>query len=211
MDIFPLILYAAVFGLLAYLSGSLTPSIWITRRVKGVDVRDAGSGHATTTNTIRQAGFGPGALVFIVDVAKGFLPVWLALRFAPPQVEWLIPLTAGLAVIGHCWPVFAGFRGGMGLATAFGGLLAVAPLSALVGLGLMIALLLLIRHGARATVALGVLLAPTLWLFGFRGVVLWIAICDGAIIAFRFLIDWNRKYKELWLDRDKPSGDGKPV
>ena len=119
------ILSAIAFAILGYLSGSLTPSIWITRLLKGVDVRDGGSGHATTTNTIRQAGFGPGAIVLILDIAKGFLPTWLALRYAP--AEWIIPLTAGLAVVGHCWPLFAGFRGGMGLATAGGGLLAVHP------------------------------------------------------------------------------------
>lgn len=71
------------FCLLGYLSGSLPFALWITRLVKGVDVRQAGSGHATTTNTIRQAGFGAGALVFVLDTAKGFLPTWLALHFAP--------------------------------------------------------------------------------------------------------------------------------
>jgi glycerol-3-phosphate acyltransferase PlsY len=124
------LLYAIAFGLLGYLSGSLPFSIWITRLVKGVDVRDAGSGHATTTNTIRQAGFLPGALVFVLDVAKGFAPTWLALHYAP--VGWIAPLTAALAVIGHCWPVFAGFRGGMGLATANGGMMAAAALAILI-------------------------------------------------------------------------------
>ena len=76
-----MLLYLLGFGLLGYLSGSLPFSIWITRLVKGVDVRDSGSGHATTTNTLRQAGFGPGALVFILDVAKGFIPVWLAWHY----------------------------------------------------------------------------------------------------------------------------------
>ena len=122
---------ALIFALLGYLSGSLTPSIWITRLVKGVDVRDAGSGHATTTNTIRQAGFGWGALVLIIDIAKGFLPTWLALTYAPTL--WIAPLTAGAAVVGHCWPVFAQFRGGMGLACAGGSLLAAEPLAMLVG------------------------------------------------------------------------------
>lgn len=205
MSMLASIFYALGFGLLGYLFGSLTPSIWITRLVKGVDVRASGSGHATTTNTIRQAGFGPGALVFIMDVAKGFLPTWLALRYAPADAIWLIvPLTAGLAVVGHCWPVFAGFRGGMGLATAGGGLLAVQPLGFLIGLGILVTLVLLIHHSARATVATGILLAPVLWLCGLRGVILWVGICDGLVIAFRFLIDWNRKYRELWLDREKP-------
>jgi glycerol-3-phosphate acyltransferase PlsY len=204
MFIFTSIIYALEFGLLGYLSGSLTPSIWITRLVKGVDVRDAGSGHATTTNTIRQAGFGPGALVFILDVAKGFLPTWLALRFAPADAAWIIPLTAGLAVVGHCWPIFAGFRGGMGLATAGGGLLAVQILGDVVLVGILVTLLLLTRHGARASVATGLLLTPVMWLCGLRGLVLLVGVCDGLVIAFRFLIDWNRKYRELWLDRQKP-------
>ncbi len=195
------ILYAIGFGLLGYISGSLPFAIWITRLVRGVDVREAGSGHATTTNTIRQAGFLPGALVFVLDVAKGFGPTWLALHYSP--AAWIAPLTAALAVIGHCWPVFAGFRGGMGLATANGGMMAAAPLAILITYGLLIALTLLIRHSARASVITGILFAPLLWLTGLRGPVLWIGAAVGVVIAFRFLIDWNRKYRELWLDREK--------
>jgi glycerol-3-phosphate acyltransferase PlsY len=196
------ILSTLAFLLIGYLSGSLTPSIWITRLVKGVDVRESGSGHATTTNTIRQAGFGWGALVLLVDIAKGFLPTWLALQFAP--ASWIVPLTAGAAVIGHCWPVFAGFRGGMGLACAGGSLLAASPLAMLIGLAILIMLLLTIRHGARASVFTGVLMAPVFWLLGQRGIEIWIAIVVGVVIALRFLIDWNRQYRELWLDREKP-------
>jgi glycerol-3-phosphate acyltransferase PlsY len=190
------------FPLLGYLSGSLTPSIWITRLVKGVDVREAGSGHATTTNTIRQAGFGWGALVLVADIAKGFLPTWLALQFAPAL--WIVPLTSGAAVIGHCWPLFAGFRGGMGLACAGGSLLAAEPLSMLVGLGILITLLLTIRHAARASVFTAILMASVFWLLGLRSTEFWIAIAVGVVIALRFLIDWNRQYRELWLDREKP-------
>jgi len=204
MDLYTIIFYAAGFGLFGYLAGSLTPSIWITRLVKGVDVRDGGSGHATTTNTIRQAGFGPGALVFILDVTKGFLPTWLALRYASDP-WWIVPLTALLTVAGHCWPLFAGFRGGMGLATAGGGVLAVQPLGFLVGLALLIILVLIVRHSARASVATGLLLAPAFWLVGMRGTVVWIGVGVGLVIAFRFLIDWNRHYREFWLDREKPS------
>jgi len=164
-------------------------------------VRDAGSGHATTTNTIRQAGFVPGALVFMLDVAKGFLPTWLALHYAP--AAWIAPLTAALAVIGHCWPVFARFRGGMGLATANGGMMAAAPLAILIGYGIILVLTLILRHSARASVIAGILFAPVLWLIGLRGPVIWIAVAVGLVVAYRFLIDWNRKYRELWLDREK--------
>jgi glycerol-3-phosphate acyltransferase PlsY len=198
---FTIVLYTLGFCILGYLSGSLPFAIWITRMVKGVDVRDAGSGHATSTNTIRQAGFLPGALVFVLDVAKGFLPTWLALHYAP--AAWIIPLTAAMAVIGHCWPLFAGFRGGMGLATANGGMIAAAPIAILICYGLLIALTLMIRHSARASVIAGVLFAPVLWLVGLRGAVIWIAVCVGVVITFRFLIDWNRQYREIWLDREK--------
>ncbi len=117
-----------LFPVLGYFFGSLPFSIWITRYVKGVDVRDSGSGHATTTNTIRQAGFGWGALVLALDIAKGFIPTYLALNQNVPP--YIIVLTASFAVIGHCWTVFAQFRGGMGLATAGGTFLAVNLLAA---------------------------------------------------------------------------------
>ena len=198
-----LILYTIGFALLGYLSGSLPFAVWITRLVKGVDVRDAGSGHATTTNTIRQAGFLPGAAVFVLDVSKGLAPTWLALHFAP--AVWIVPLTAASAVIGHCWPVFAGFRGGMGLAPANGGMMAAFPFAILICYALLGLLTLILRHSARASVLSGLLFAPLLWLVGLRGTVLWIAAAVGLVVAFRFLIDWNRKYRELWLDREKKS------
>ncbi|MCB0101359.1 MAG: glycerol-3-phosphate acyltransferase [Anaerolineales bacterium] len=194
-----------LFPILGYLFGSLTFSIWVTRFVKNVDVRDAGSGHATTTNTIRQAGFGWGALVLILDIAKGFFPVYLAVRFSGET--WVVALTAAFAVVGHCWPLFAQFRGGMGLATAGGGILAVAPLAFLVCLGLLILLTLTMRHSARASVVAGILFAPVLWLLNFRGDILWLTFGAGLVIAFRFLIDWNRKYRELWLDREKKAAE----
>lgn len=198
-----LIGYSLGFILLGYLSGSLTPSIWITRLIKGVDVRDAGSGHATTTNTIRQAGFGWGTLVLLIDIGKGSLPTWLALTYAP--AIWIVPLTAGAVVVGHCWPLFAGFRGGMGLASAGGSLLAATPFAFLAGLGILVTLVLVIKHSARASVFTGIAMAPAFWILGLRGIEFWIAISVGVVIAFRFLIDWNRQYRELWLDREKPA------
>jgi acyl phosphate:glycerol-3-phosphate acyltransferase len=195
------VLYALGFGVMGYLCGSLPFAIWVTRLVKGVDVRDYGSHHATTTNTIRQAGFLPGALVFLLDVGKGFLPTWLALHYAP--AVWIAALTGALVVVGHCWPVFAGFRGGMGMASANGAMMAAFPFAILICYGLIVAFLLILRHAARASVIAGVLITPVLWLLGLRGPVIWIAAAVGMIIAIRFLSDWNRKYRELWLDRDK--------
>jgi glycerol-3-phosphate acyltransferase PlsY len=191
-----------LFPLLGYLSGSLPFSVWVTRLAKGIDVREAGSGHATTTNTIRQAGFGWGALVAILDVVKGFIPTFLAFQYS--NETWVVVLTAALGVVGHCWPLFAKFRGGMGLAPFAGALFVVNWLSVFIGLGLLLALLFTLRHGARASVLTGILIAPLFWLLNLRGLEFWIALACGLVIAYRFLIDWNRKYRELWLDREKP-------
>jgi glycerol-3-phosphate acyltransferase PlsY len=232
-----------LFPILGYLSGSLPFAVWITRLARGIDVRAAGSGHATTTNTLRQAGFGWGAVVLVLDLAKGFVPIWLALQVMPDNIllaarevislgepggyialpgtgalgpmapgdvvsfglhstlPWLIPLTAACIVMGHCWPLFASFRGGMGLACLGGVLLALDPIVFPVALALLLALLFTLRHSARAASITGILLAPLLWLIGRGDQTVWAAASAGLVITLRFLIDWNRKYRELWLDR----------
>lgn len=186
-----------------YLLGSVPTSVWVTRRVKGIDVRDAGSGHATTTNTIRQAGWPAGLLVFVVDVAKGFLPTFVALQLSPSP--WLAAITALGAVSGHCWPIWAGFRGGMGLATAGGAFFAVSPLGFLIGFGVLVALVLVIHHSARASMLTGVTLPLIYWAAGFKPMLIWVSAAVGFVLAIRFASDWRRKYRELWLDRDKNS------
>ncbi len=193
--------------LLAYLSGSLPFGLWITRLIKRVDIRDGGSGHITTTNTIRQAGWLPGALVLVLDVAKGFLPVYLALRFEQPA--WAVAIAAALVVAGHCWPVFAQFRGGMGLAGTGGIFLAISWQGFLVGFGILIFFVLVIRHAARGTFVASLVIPPVIWLLFSTTTILWVAIATSTVVAIRFTIDWNRKYRELWLDRERPgTGNG---
>ncbi len=190
---------ALFFPILAYLLGSLSLALWIGRRLRGVDLRMAGSGHATTTNTIRQVGWAAGVLVFLFDVAKGFLPTWLAAGNGMPA--WVIALTAAAGVAGHCWPIYYHFRGGMGLATAGGAYLAASPLALLIGLAVLIASVLLTRHGARGSLIASLVTPGLLWLLGFPAVVLWIGLLAGLVTALRFTSDWRRTYRELWLDR----------
>lgn len=193
----------------AYLVGSISFAYWLGRLVKGVDVRKQGSSHATTTNTIRTAGWATGLPVLLLDIAKGYLPVYLAVQLGFPT--WATVLTAAAVVLGHCYPLWSGFKGGMGLATTAGCILVVEPLAMPIGLALLIALTLGLRHGARASVITGVLLAPVYSLFGFQGLLLWMTGVLGLIIAGRFLIDWRREYRELWLDREveeETSGNG---
>ena len=190
-----------LFPLSGYLIGSLPFALWITRWVKGIDVRDGGSGHVTTTNTIRQAGWLPGIAVLILDIGKGFIPTYLAYNFGHSDI--LVVLTAMLAVIGHCWPIFAQFRGGMGLATTAGSYLAVFPFAFVVGLGVLVALVLIIRHSARATFFAAFLIPVAFWALGMRDLILYVSIGTGIVVAVRFTIDWNREYRELWLDREQ--------
>lgn len=185
-----------------YLAGSLPFSIWVTKFVKNVDVRDSGSGHATTTNTVRQAGFLAGFVVLILDIAKGYLPTLLAIKYGP---EWAVVATAMAAVVGHCWPVFAQFRGGMGLAAAGGTLIAIMPISFLVSLGLLILLALVIKHSARAAMVFAICLPFILYFLGGNLNQIILGIMVGFVLLIRFYSDFNRKYSELWLDRDKPT------
>jgi glycerol-3-phosphate acyltransferase PlsY len=188
-----------VIPLLGYFSGSLPFALWITHLVRGVDVRDGGSGHVTTTNTIRQAGWAAGVAVFLLDFSKGLLPTYLSARFG--LEAWQVGLTAALAVIGHCWPIFAGFRGG--LATGAGSLFAVSPLGMLVALGVLLFFVLVLHHAARGSAITGLLTAPVFWTLGWRGLEFWVALLAGVMIFIRFLDDWRREYRELWLDREK--------
>ena len=67
---------------------------------------------------------------------------------------------------------------------------------------LLILLVLVVRHSARASVFTGILAAPVLWLLDIRDVSFWVVAAAGLVIAVRFLVDWNRQYRELWLDRE---------
>ncbi len=195
-----ILLEAFGFGILGYLCGSLSFAVWVTRLAKGVDVRQAGSGHATATNTMRTAGWGAFLVVLILDISKGFIPTWIAVNLS--STDWMVGLTAMFVVAGHCWPIFAGFKGGMGLAAAGGTILSLSPLAFLIGLGVLIVLTLLLKHSARAAVFLGMSL-PLIYLgLGWRGDLIWGAFGVGSVITVRFLSDWNRQYRELWLDRE---------
>lgn len=189
--------------ILGYLTGSLPFGLWITYLFVRKDIRSGGSGHVTTTNTIRMAGWGPGMIVFLLDLAKGFLPTFLALSFGLPW--WAVALTSALTVAGHCWPLFAGFRGGMGLACAGGAMLAASWLGFLIAVGVLIAAVLILRHAARGSLLTGLLGPPVLWLVGLRDVTFWIGLSIGVVLAARFTVDWRRKYRELWLDRGQPA------
>jgi len=134
--------------ILAYLLGSIPTAVWVGKYFHGVDVRERGSGNAGATNTIRVLGWKTGIPVLIVDLAKGWLAAMLPLflKLAPPDSALLINLqiiTGLTAIVGHIFPVFAGFRGGKGVATVFGTLLALQPILTISCFGIFLVVLLI--------------------------------------------------------------------
>ena len=113
--------------LVAYLLGSISGSL-LLGKLRGVDIRTVGSGNAGGTNALRTQGFKFALGTLLVDVGKGALVAWLAWRYLPAGMSpvWLYGCVVA-AVIGHCWPLFHGFRGGKGAATLVGGLAVVWP------------------------------------------------------------------------------------
>ena len=130
--------------LVGYLLGSLPFGLMAGRLLKGVDVRDYGSGSTGSTNVQRTVGTPAAVVVLLLDAAKSVLAVFLARVFSDaPGVE----VAAALAAIaGHNWPVFIGFKGGRGTATGVGGLLVLSPVSGLVALAVGLPTIALWRY-----------------------------------------------------------------
>jgi acyl phosphate:glycerol-3-phosphate acyltransferase len=134
--------------LFAYLLGSIPAAVWIGRKFHGIDVRQHGSGNAGTTNVIRVLGWKTGIPVLFIDVAKGWLAAMLPhfLSLAPPDSVLLTNLkimTGMTAVIGHVFPLFVGFRGGKGVASIFGVLLALDPIVTICCIAVFLVVLLI--------------------------------------------------------------------
>ena len=119
------ILCIAIGLIVSYLIGSMTPSIWIGRIFYNVDVRTKGSKNAGTTNTIRVLGPKAGIIVFIIDVLKGCLALYLSNIFVSSflydtPLEMFNIVSAACVVLGHVFPIYEGFKGGKGVATMLG-------------------------------------------------------------------------------------------
>jgi acyl phosphate:glycerol-3-phosphate acyltransferase len=133
--------------ILAYLLGSIPTAVWIGKRFHRIDVRQHGSGNAGATNVIRVLGWKTGVPVMIIDVAKSWLATMLPKFFnlaehGSPMLINLQILAGVIAITGHILPVFAGFRGGKGVACVFGALLALQPVLTLCCGGVFLLVLL---------------------------------------------------------------------
>ncbi len=114
---------------LVYLVGAVPVGYLVSRAFGGVDIRRHGSGNIGATNVLRTLGKGPAALTFAGDVTKGWVAVWLAEPIGPEP--WWGAAGALLVLVGNCWSIFLGFRGGKGVATGLGAFFRLMPLATL--------------------------------------------------------------------------------
>lgn len=157
--------------IVAYLIGSIPTALIISKKFFGIDIRDYGSGNMGATNTFRVLGSKYGTIVMVMDILKGmaavalynFLPYYLHNEL--DRTNFMIGL--GLAaVMGHIFPIFAGFKGGKGVATLLGMIIAVQPVIAVSCVGVFVLVLYLTRYVSLSSI-LGAIMLPisVLWIW----------------------------------------------
>lgn len=203
--------YIAIF-ILSYLTGSIATAVWTGRIFHKIDVREHGSGNAGATNVIRILGWKTGIPVLLIDVVKGFVAASLPAFFnlAPPGTALLtnLQIFAGLfAVTGHIFPVFAGFRGGKGVATIFGVLLALHPFLTVSCLGVFFLVFLATGYVSLGSMSAGIAFPIFLFLFFDTPSVFFkifsVVVAVGLIITHRKNISRLLKGEESKLIRKK--------
>jgi len=184
----------------AYLIGSIPTSVWVGKIFFKLDVRDYGSGNAGATNTIRVLGWKVGLPVFIFDVFKGWIAVMLAGFFISDEVgnDQLVYLKIALAtavVLGHVFPLLAGFRGGKGVATLLGVGIALYPVTVWIVLAVFILVLLTTGYVSLGSIT-GSIVFPFLEIFLFKQENAWL-IGLSVLIAIFIPLTHRKNIKRL--------------
>ncbi len=144
----------------SYLIGNISPSILLAKR-KNLDIRTKGSGNAGTTNALRVLGKKAAVITLVVDILKGTTAVYVAGYIGG---EFIAELCVVAVFMGHVWPIFFGFKGGKGVATAFGALMGLNPVLGLSALGIVLIGVVLSRRMSAGSI-LGALTFPLLAYF----------------------------------------------
>ncbi|MCQ6558049.1 glycerol-3-phosphate 1-O-acyltransferase PlsY [Paenibacillus mendelii] len=171
--------------LISYLIGSISFSILIAKWVKGIDIRNHGSGNAGATNTLRILGKGPAIAVFLLDIAKGVAAVMIGSLLASD--DWT-PVLCGLAAIaGHNWPIWFGFKGGKGIATTVGVIMSLALVPALIAGVIAIISIVITRFVSLGSLIFAALTPVFIWLMDKSMPLLWasLIICLFAFLRHR--------------------------
>jgi glycerol-3-phosphate acyltransferase PlsY len=196
----------AIACIMAYLLGSIPSAVWIGKTFHNIDVREHGSGNAGATNTIRVLGWKTGIPVLLIDLAKGWcaamLPVFLELGVKEsPQLINLQIITGLIAILGHVFPLFAGFRGGKGVATVFGVLLAVHPLLTLSCIGVFLIVFFISGIVSIASMIAGIAF-PVLLIFFFGTDSVFFRIFS-VLIAIALIVTHRKNIERLMHGEEK--------
>lgn len=183
----------------AYLLGSVPSAVWIGRRFYGTDIREHGSRNAGATNTLRVLGRKAAMIVFAMDVLKGFAAVSLCwLSGYSHGSDYLFDLKVTLvaaAVLGHIFPIFAGFKGGKGVATLAGATLGVYPSAVAICLVVFMIVLLATRYVSLSSMAGGVSFPLIIYfVFGERSTSL---IIYSIVVACLLIFTHRKNIKRL--------------
>ncbi len=161
-------LLLAIIVILSYLVGSIPNSIIISKAVRGIDIRNHGSGNAGGTNVLRVLGWKYGLTVIILDaliISRLFYGPLPFENVSPFDDFTLVQIIAGMsAVIGHIWTVFAGFKGGKGIATALGMLLTLITIDMLIAVGIFALVVLISRYVSLGSIIAAISVPSTLFI-----------------------------------------------
>jgi acyl phosphate:glycerol-3-phosphate acyltransferase len=175
---------AALLVLAAYLIGALPTSYAVARLVRGIDLRQHGSGNLGATNAFRVLGWRAATPIFIIDIAKGFIPAFFFPRLDGREVAtWALAYGAA-AILGHVYSVYVGFKGGKGVATGAGVFLALAPLAVLVGLVIWLLLVFTTGYVSLASITAAAALPIMVALTGAPGEVLVLSAFLSAFVIY---------------------------
>ena len=196
--------------LLAYVLGSIPSAVWVGKYFYGVDVREHGSRNAGATNVLRTLGKKPGIAVLLLDILKGFAAVnlsWLT-EYSSSSPEWtgIRASLAIAAILGHIFPLFAGFRGGKGVATMTGTLLALNPIAALIAIIFFFVVLSFTKYVSLSSMATALMLPVIFgaW-FGSGTALSLYAFAVAAII----ILTHRKNIKRLMKGEESKVGTGK--
>jgi glycerol-3-phosphate acyltransferase PlsY len=168
----------------AYLIGAIPVGYVIARISAGTDIRRQGSGNIGATNVLRTVGRLPAALTLAGDIAKGAATILLARALLPESAAG-VAACAVLAVVGHCWPVYLGFRGGKGVATALGAFLVLIPWATLPAALVWIVIVASFRYVSLGSMLAAVCVPVGALLLGYPGASAIAALAVAAIILAR--------------------------
>jgi len=170
--------------LLAYLLGSIPFGLILVRLRTGKDVRQSGSGNIGATNVLRTTGKAGGVITLLLDAAKGAAAVLIA-RALLPEGSLAIHLAALAAVLGHCYPVWLGFKGGKGVATCLGVFLVLSPLAVLVAVVVFVGATVLTRTVSIGSISSAAAFPLAAWWIGpLAGLQLLVILCCSAVVVW---------------------------